>query len=173
VAGSKHSPRSAFLVAAWLAFAGAIPPVTGLEAQILDAHNAERLALGLPPLKWNAALAHGARQWSDHLAATGRFEHSPNGSVQLLLGENIWGGTPGAFRPQRMVAAWIAEKQFYRPGIFPSNSTTGNVQDVSHYTQVIWRTTQEVGCGLSRSENEEILVCRYSAPGNVIGFSPI
>lgn len=165
--------RRALVVAAWLVFTGASPAPPGLEQQILAAHNSERRALGLPPLEWSAELATGARQWSDELAATGRFEHSRDAPGQRRLGENIWGGTPGAFRPETMVSAWIAEKRFYRPGVFPSNSTTGKVQDVSHYTQVIWRTTVEVGCGLSRGEREEILVCRYSGPGNVIGSRPV
>jgi hypothetical protein len=39
-----------------------------------------------------------------------------------------------------------AEKRYFRPGIFPDVSTTGNWYDVSHYTTMIWPTTERVGC---------------------------
>jgi hypothetical protein len=159
------------ILTASVALTGAVAP-SEFEHRILSAHNAERVALGLQPLAWNAELARGARQWSEHLASTGRFEHSPSIPGETPAGENIWGGTPGAFRPERMVGAWIAEKKHFQPGVFPMNSTTGKVEDVSHYTQVIWRTSRHVGCAISRGGSEEILVCRYSAPGNVIGASP-
>ena len=55
---------------------GTMPPMS-FDDRILAAHNQERLALGLEPLRWNQALAQSAQQWADHLAATGRFEHAP------------------------------------------------------------------------------------------------
>ena len=67
---------------------------------------------------------------------------------------------------------WIDEKQHFRKGVFPANSSTGNPADISHYTQVVWHNTHEVGCGLSRAGGEEILVCRYSRPGNIVGRRP-
>ncbi|MGB7407660.1 MAG: CAP domain-containing protein, partial [Pontixanthobacter sp.] len=119
------------------------------------------------------ALADSAAKWAGHLAQTGKFEHSPNIRGQRRRGENIWGGTPGAYTPEAMVGLWIAEKEAFKKGTFPRNSTTGNVQDVAHYTQVIWKETHEVGCAVARSNREEILVCHYSRPGNVVGRKPI
>ncbi|MBL0916579.1 MAG: hypothetical protein IBJ13_14055 [Sphingopyxis sp.] len=140
-----------------------------MNDRLLDSHNRERALAGVPALRWNSDLAQRAQAWADHLAATGRFEHSPNIPGRPLEGENIWGGTAGAFRPESMVELWIAEKENFIPGVFPRNSRTGRAQDVSHYTQLIWGRSAEVGCGLARSDQEEILVCRYSEPGNVSG----
>lgn len=146
---------------------------TDFENRILKSHNHERLALGLPPLKWDDELAQRAKNWADHLAVNGKFEHSPNVPGQPLEGENIWGGTPGAYFPEDMVGLWIAEKTYFVEGVFPANSKTGRVQDVSHYTQLVWRRTGAVGCAMSKSGQEEIMVCRYSEPGNVRGIDPI
>jgi hypothetical protein len=165
-------PRALVLLAPLLLI-GAKAPAPAFEESILAEHNRERARFGLQPLRWNEELARGAKQWSDHLVSTGRFEHSPDEPGQLPLGENIWGGTAGRFPPQRMVAAWVAEKRHFKPGVFPANSRTGKVGDVSHYTQIIWRDSHEVGCSLSRGAAEEILVCRYNSPGNVLGTSPI
>ena len=160
-----------------LAVATLLPGMQGrtnsFEDRILHTHNQERQALGLPPLHWDPALAKRAQAWADHLAATGKFEHSPNAPGSPLEGENIWGGTSGAFFPEDMVKLWIAEKDHFVEGVFPANSKTGSVQDVSHYTQIIWRGTGTVGCAISQGTKEEIMVCRYSDPGNLIGINPL
>ena len=72
-----------------------------------------------------------------------------------------------------MVAGWLSERQNFKPGVFPANSTTGEVHDVSHYTQIVWHSTRELGCAVARGRSEDILVCRYNSPGNVFGESPI
>lgn len=172
MASITRNGRLAFcglLVLCWPLIAGAVGHRTNFDMRVLAAHNRERDSLGVPPLRWNVELAAGAKQWSDHLARTSGFEHSPDHPGDVPLGENIWGGTPGAFTPEAMVTLWISEKRHFRSGIFPGISRTGNVADVSHYTQLMWRSTREVGCALSRGAREEILVCRYSSPGNIIG----
>jgi hypothetical protein len=71
-----------------------------------------------------------------------------------------------------MDAMWIDEKSHYKPGIFPDNSRTGDLEDVGHYTQLMWRDTGRVGCAKSDNGENEVLVCRYAAAGNVIGERP-
>jgi hypothetical protein len=141
------------------------------DQRILAVHNRERRGLGLVPLRWNPLLAQSAQRWADYLASTGRFEHAPD-SRFAPEGENLWAGSKGYFTPEAMVDAWIREKKYFRPGTFPDNSTTGRVQDVGHYTQVVWRATTQVGCAEARSHSEDILVCRYAEAGNYRGEVP-
>ena len=143
----------------------------GFDQRVLAAHNRERSGLGLVPLSWNPILARSARRWADHLAMTGRFEHAPE-NYAAPEGENLWAGTKGYFTPEAMVSAWIREKRFFRPGAFPNNSTTGRVEDVGHYTQLVWRATTQVGCAETASASEDILVCRYAEAGNYRGEQP-
>lgn len=140
--------------------------------RLLATQNAERAAVGVPPLAWNASLAADARVWADQLARTGRFEHSPDAPGQEPQGENLWAGTPRAYAPEAMVKLWLAEKSDYRSGVFPNNSRSGDVENVGHYTQVIWRASGQVGCATAIGKDEEFLVCRYSQAGNVIGQRP-
>jgi hypothetical protein len=84
-------------------------------------------------------------------------------------GENLWMGTRSAFQPEEMVNDWLSEKKAFRPGRFPMVSTSGNLADVGHYTQIIWPSTVKVGCAVSSSREWDYLVCRYSQPGNVEG----
>jgi len=170
---SLRAVKIAILAAVALVTTGAQSRLGALDDRLLASHNSERALMGVPALRWNEELADGAQAWADHLSATGRFEHSPNVPGKPLEGENIWGGTPGAFRPEDMIGLWLKEKAYFTPGTFPLNSTTGRPEDVSHYTQLIWSRSGEVGCGISDLGREEILVCRYSEPGNVRGYDPL
>lgn len=151
---------------------GSIGPRTSFNERILAAHNRERTALGVEPLAWDPELAAQAKAWADRLARTGRFEHSPDDPDLPPQGENLWGGTPGYYMPEDMVGLWIAERRHFRRGTFPNNSRTGRVEDVSHYTQLMWRTSGHVGCATGQGRHEEVLVCRYSSAGNMIGSVP-
>jgi hypothetical protein len=142
------------------------------NARLLAAHNQARSAEGVPPLTWDNALAADARVWADELAATGKFEHSPDDGGKEPQGENLWAGTPRAFSPEAMVGLWAAEKKDYKPGVFPNNSRSGDVERVGHYTQLIWRSSGQVGCATAVGQDEEFLVCRYSQAGNVYGERP-
>ena len=132
-------------------------------------HNAARAKVGVPPLVWNDALAADALAYARQMAATGRFAHADQPQGPGREGENLWTGTRGAYRYSEMVDAWVAERRYFRNGVTPDFSTTGNYEDVAHYTQIIWRGSTAVGCALASSASDDYLVCRYSPPGNVVG----
>lgn len=149
---------------------GGIDRTSNLEQRLLAAHNRERAVIGVPALGWDPALAADAAAYARELAVSGRFEHSSaDPSDPQVQGENLWAGTPGAWALEEMVGYWVDEKHDYRPGIFPAVSRSGDLDKVGHYTQLIWRNTRKVGCALDRSAREDVLVCRYSQGGNVIG----
>ncbi|MBB3693413.1 CAP domain-containing protein [Sphingomonas sp. BK580] len=170
-----HAPRRLIAaVAALLAaplLSGAASFSQTFDARVLAAHNHERASVGLAPLRWNRELVQSAQRWADYLASTGRFEHAPERRYDPE-GENLWAGTRGYFTPEAMVNGWIREKRYFRPGVFPYNSVTGRVDDVGHYTQLMWRDTDEVGCAVARGGAEDVLVCRYKNAGNYLGERP-
>lgn len=142
--------------------------LSGFPARILAIHNAERQRAGVAPLVWDARLAAGAEAYARELATTGPLRHSSRES-RPGQGENLWMGTRGAYSPEDMVGSWAGERSYFRPGIFPNVSTSGNWSDVAHYTQMIWRGTTAVGCAIGRSPGTDYLVCRYTPAGNVTG----
>jgi hypothetical protein len=152
---------------------GGIAPLSNLDARLLAAHNRERSSAGVAPLIWDEELVAPAQEWADHLAQLGDLEHAPDEPGDPdPQGENLWLGTRGYFSPEAMVDSWIEEKRHFKPGVFPANSRTGNFGDIGHYTQLMWRSTERVGCALGRNGEYDILVCRYLAAGNVIGERP-
>ena len=160
--------RRSFLAgqAATLALIGgaiASPPRDDLVQEILAFHNRYRAAVGVPALRWSDSLAAGAQQWADYLAPTGRLKHSE-------VGENLAAGWHyGTYSVTQLVDTWGYEKRYFIRGIFPNVSSTGNWADVGHYTQVVWRNTTQVGCGVARRNGNTVLACRYSPPGNIVG----
>ena len=138
------------------------------SARILAAHNAARAEAGVPPMMWDNALGAGAAAYAQQLAMSGRFEHSDR-HARRGIGENLWMGSHGAFSPEAMVGGWASEKRWFVPGTFPNNSRTGSWEDVGHYTQMIWPSTQRVGCALASTGRIDYLVCRYATAGNMDG----
>ena len=134
----------------------------GMAEEMLNAQNRYRAEMGVPPLQWSGDLAASAQQWVDHLAATGTFEHSG-------AGENLAQGTSGAYSVTKLVDLWGNEKQYFVQGTFPNVSNSGKWSDVGHYTQMIWRNTTQVGCGLASGNGNDVLVCHYNPAGNVTG----
>jgi len=146
-----------------------------VDARLLAAHNAERTRLGIPPLKWNDKLAARAAGWAQELTRMDHLEHADDADYEdgsEVEGENLWRGTKGYYTPEQMVNLWVDERKIFVNGPFPRNSTTGQWRDVGHYTQLVWRTTTEVGCAIADNGEDEILVCRYAEGGNVIGERP-
>jgi hypothetical protein len=140
-----------------------------LRAAMLDAHNATRAAVKVPPLTWDEALARDAASYARDLARRGAFEHSRQPVGPTAQGENLWKGTRSAYRYEEMAGHWVAEKRDYLNRPIPNISRTGRFVDAGHYAQIIWSRTTRVGCALASNAREDVLVCRYSPAGNVMG----
>ena len=139
--------------------------LTTLDAKsILAYHSPYRDELKLVPLVWSDELAKSAQAWVDYLAAQNKFHHS-----KTELGENLWRGTAGAYQAKQMIDAWGAEKSEFVYGIFP-HVTKGGM--VGHYTQLVWKMTYQVGCGIAKSGDKEYFACHYDPAGNYEDEAP-
>lgn len=124
-----------------------------LESDVLTAHNALRAKHGVPPLSWSSALAQAAQAHANKCV----FEHS-----QTQYGENLAQGTSGSYSPAQFVNDWYSEISSYD---FASGTSTDG-GDVGHFTQVVWKATSKVGCGIAQCSGNDLLVCNYSPAGN-------
>ncbi len=138
------------------------PPTGILACEMLKAHNAVRTELKLPPLQWSDELAAIAKKWADTLLAKNKFSHNPDSPH----GENLFMISGGSASPAAVIWQWAAESQNYD---YSSNTCSGMC---GHYTQLVWRRTLRVGCGVARDKRNEIWVCSYDPPGNVVGQLP-
>ena len=132
----------------------------------VNAQNGYRGQYGENGFNWADDLAASAQNWANNLANTNSFYHSGTDGV----GENLAAGTSGYYDTNALVKMWGDEGQYFIQGCtFPDCSTTGNWEDVGHYTQMVWRNTNEVGCGIASGNGMDYLVCQYRPPGNYMG----
>jgi pathogenesis-related protein 1 len=172
----------------------AADPESGRLAGITAAHNAVRAAVqtqpALPPLIWNQTIADFAQQWATTLATTMCAQPQHRSPVDLIAkgyGENLAtfgssgtlkGGT--ASTAQQAVSAWAAEQTCWTFGTIGGTEkcdktcyTNLHSDGCGHYTQVVWRGSTELGCGVGTCKNgvltEDIWICNYAPAGNFIG----
>ena len=142
------------------------PNVTEEEKQMIIArHNFWRADVGLGPLEWSDEMAILANDWALKLKEQKcAFKHRPNND----FGENLFMGTAGYYTAGDAIDAWGEEKADYN---YNSNKCKPRAM-CGHYTQIVWKTTEKVGCAKSICEGNVIWVCNYDPPGNWVGQKP-
>lgn len=155
----------------------------------------------LHPYCWKASVATTAQAWADGCS----FSHNPNLN-SLGLGENIYGcwssdnTTCNTNAPADSVVTWANEDVSYDYGsntcsqLCQGGSNDGAACTVAsqcpsglcsgvcgHYTQLVWDTTEHVGCGIKQCTTGTpfaghptwtLVVCDYEPPGNFSGQRP-
>lgn len=132
--------------------------------EMLDSHNKVRRQREIAPLVWSTRLEAAAQEWAEHLSSIGALQHDRGRRV----GQNLFVSYGQRVPPAFVVGKWAGESKDYDERHF--KCATGEV--CGHFTQIIWRETKEVGCGVAGGENGEFWVCYYSPPGNIIGSEP-
>ncbi|XP_033102927.1 peptidase inhibitor 16-like [Anneissia japonica] len=132
---------------------------------MLDAHNEYRRitnpsAADMNLLTWNDQLADSVQTWTEECV----WDH---GQVEFEnqqydpMGQNLWRG--GNKVSVSAVRAWMNEDKYY-------NYTEHVCQPgkvCGHYTQVLWDTTKQMGCGYHSCEDGKTIVgCNYGPAGN-------
>jgi len=146
--------------------------VTREEAQIaLDFHNKVRTDVGVTTLTWSTDLAKFAQEWADHLASQGcDMQHRPrNGEWTQKYGENIFWGKGRDYSALDASKGWYSEIEHYTYGVLNSS----NWSKTGHYTQMVWKSTTQVGIAVAKcSDGAIIIVANYNPGGNYMGESP-
>jgi len=140
--------------------------------EMVRAHNAWRTRAGVLSFRWAADLAAQAQNRALQLAKQGcALEH---GLLPDDEGENLYrasalhrdfgGDALYVVSPAQVVDAWGAESADYSPA---SGSCAAGRQ-CGHYTQIVWPSTEEVGCGMAVCPSlGQVWVCRYRPRGNI------
>uniref|UniRef100_A0A3Q3WTX0 LCCL domain-containing protein n=1 Tax=Mola mola TaxID=94237 RepID=A0A3Q3WTX0_MOLML len=154
--------------------------------EILQLHNKLRggvypTASNMEYMVWDDELERSATHWSEQC----QWDHGPE-DLLMSIGQNLavhW----GRYRsPAFHVQAWYDEvKDYTYP--YPHECNPWCPDRCSgpmctHYTQLVWATTNRVGCAVHICprmnvwgeiwENSVYLVCNYSPKGNWIGEAP-
>ncbi|KAG4440879.1 hypothetical protein IFR05_003629 [Cadophora sp. M221] len=129
------------------------------QKQVVDDHNWYRNQYSANPLKWSNQLAMSSNDWVNKC----RWGHS----IHPGVGENI---ALGYSKVLDAINSWASERVNY------NFNSPGFGLGTGHFTQMVWKTTTEVGCakkqcqiqGFSNGNPTWYLVCQYQSPGNVV-----
>ncbi|XP_017553191.1 uncharacterized protein glipr2 isoform X2 [Pygocentrus nattereri] len=132
---------------------------SSFEREFLQIHNTYRKQHGAPPLTINHDLCRSAQAWAENLLSIKTLKHS-----KADYGENLyytWSSVPKTLTGREAVDSWYSEIKDYnfkKPGF---TSGTG------HFTQVVWKDTEEVGFGLATDGAAIFVVGQYLPAGNI------
>ena len=166
---------------------------------ILKAHNDARAEVGVTrKLTWNTTLADNSYEYAKNcIWGHSKYNTTPYTYNGTQVGENLAFVGPNAATVADLVTpsqavidlyqqygyefeGWVTEKNYYN---YAGNSCASGKQ-CGHYTQVVWSTTTEVGCGYHYCGSTTlgadptfpagtqapgagiIFVCQYAPPGN-------
>jgi pathogenesis-related protein 1 len=139
------------------------------------AHNAARAAVqppatpSLPPMAWSSTIAASAQAFTTNCVFA---------DTMGAYGSNAFAGT-GTYTPAEVVASWVGEDANYD---YATNTCAAG-QMCGHYTQVVWRDSVGLGCGMTNctvnnpftahgSGAWQLWVCNYNPAGNYVGEKP-
>jgi pathogenesis-related protein 1 len=135
----------------------------------LEIHNKARKDVRAPALKWSGKLASDAQAYANLLARKGgRLVHAKTGDQggNLFMGARIKNPATAASQ------AWYNEIKDYKHAKLSKANFHGG-KPIGHYTQMVWKSTRQVGIGMAVGENGRVyVVARYSPRGNVMGKYP-
>ncbi|NXX97649.1 PI16 inhibitor, partial [Centropus bengalensis] len=140
---------------------------------ILDEHNKYRSQVSPPAvdmlkMSWDTELEAFAQAYAEKCV----WDHNKDRGRR---GENLFAMAP-TLDLEFAVEDWNGEEKYYNL----TTSTCVPGQMCGHYTQVVWASTHQIGCGAKFCEKIEgietegmfLLVCNYYPPGNVKGRKP-
>jgi len=149
-------------------------------AALLSAHNKWRTEAGITEkISYSPALAISAQAWANHLKQSNacQMHHSKSNGH---YGENLYWASALTWPDgrseqldipaQQVVDSWGSEKSDY--DYISNQCAEGKI--CGHYTQLVWRATRTVGCGMAVCDDthEQVWVCRYQPAGNWVGEKP-
>ncbi|RNA03176.1 Golgi-associated plant pathogenesis-related 1 [Brachionus plicatilis] len=132
--------------------------------EAFDAHNECRHRHGFEPLIQNLEIAFIAQQYANQMAKSGCIAHSNSKYLNQDLGENLYSFDyrDPSVTGKRITREWYNEMYQYK--------FTGAQCGTGHFTQLIWKSTKEVGFGIAFSTNgRAYFVANYFPTGNIIG----
>lgn len=163
-------------------------PATPELRAILAVHNAKRALHCVPPMTWSPELAARAQAWASQCraSAAGAPCHQSDCGTRTADGENLSFGArwtanaagqktwnPVGRTAEEAVEAWyceIAAYDFNNPAIV-GGTTTGCRPVNGHFTQVVWRSSTQLGCAMAtctfQGNTGTLWVCKYAPAGNL------
>ena len=136
--------------------------VEKIRSDILTNHNYHRKRHQVDELERNSEIEQVAQSYSEYLASIETMKHSGNGKYGENL-YNCWSSNGICITGEKASQMWYDEVKQYN---FNNPGFSGGT---GHFTQLVWKGSKQIGCGVACSINNKCYVtCNYYPPGNVL-----
>ena len=136
--------------------------VEKIRSDILTNHNYHRKRHQVDELERNSEIEQVAQSYSEYLASIETMKHSGNGKYGENL-YNCWASNGICITGEKASQMWYDEVKQYN---FNNPGFSGGT---GHFTQLVWKGSKQIGCGVACSINNKCYVtCNYYPPGNVL-----
>ena len=132
------------------------------DIEALETHNRYRRKHHAPPLTLNKDLCKIAQSYAEKLLKTNSFNHSKNKYKGNEIGENLFTCSGKVATGEMATTDWYNEIKLH-------NFKKEFQQASGHFTQLIWKNTEEVGFGIATNGSQYFVVANYYPAGNVLG----
>ena len=105
--------------------------------------------------------------YSEKIAQGHSLVHSSNKYKGNSLGENLYMHS-GSINGEDASNSWYSEIDYYDFSTY--SSKTGDA--TGHFTQLVWKSSREIGCGAACDGSYCVCTCNYYPAGNFIGKHP-
>lgn len=134
-----------------------------VREQLLEKHNYYRVKHSTSNLVRNSEMEEIAQSYSEYLSENDIFEHSTNTYNGNYMGENLYAGQLRSNIWEACTDLWYSEIKDY------NFSNPGFAMNTGHFIQVVWKNTQQIGCGMGCKNNNCKITCNYYPGGNYLG----
>ncbi|CAM4618298.1 unnamed protein product [Leuciscus chuanchicus] len=136
-----------------------LPYDNSFKKEFLETHNQYREQHHAPPLVYSEDLCKAAQLWADHMLEKRSLGHSDTDD-----GENVYysfSSTKKTPTGKEAVGSWYSEIKDY------DFKKSGHQPKTGHFTQVVWKSSTELGVGLATDGNTVFVVGQYKPAGNI------
>ena len=127
----------------------------------LNYMNTFRKTHQVSPLVHDREITKFSKEWAQHILDTGRFEHSNNRDY----GENI----AYTYSPSHYKSFVRSTNMFYNEESLYDYTNPVFSFETGHFTQLVWKSSTDVGIGMVSNGTITVLVTNFWPPGNFQG----
>ena len=134
-----------------------------VRKNILKDHNYHRKRHQVGDLVRNSEIESIAQTYTEKIANSGNVQHSNNQYKGRDLGENLFWYSSGSVTLTGTDASqsWYNEVEYY------DFNNPGFTNDVGHFTQLVWKGSNQIGCG-AHCGVYCVITCNYYPAGNYL-----
>ena len=155
--------KAILLISLLVAINGVTLDLEAVRNDMLSRHNYYRAQHQVSDLTRVAAIESIAQNYSEYLVTLNTLKHSNNTYLGNALGENLYWGYGFSTIGTQATDAWYEEVSDY------DFSNPGYKSGIGHFTQLVWKDSQQLGCGVGCGSNNYCFVtCNYYPAGNYL-----